>query len=135
VTTERRVLLDTSVVISPPGRGLASIADLVAISAITVAELEYGVEAAKDPLERQRRRRRVQAVLDVLDVLVFDRDAAQSYGMMANLVRDAGRDPRPRRLDLQIAATAERYGFSLATRNPDDFRHLERVLHVVPVGS
>jgi predicted nucleic acid-binding protein len=133
VTMERRVLLDTSVIILPPTGGLASIADLVAVSAITVAELEYGVEAAKDPIERQRRRRRVRAVLDVLDVLVFDRDTAQSYGMMANLVRNAGRDPRPRRLDLQIAATAERHGFSLATRNPDDFRHLGRVLDVVPV--
>jgi predicted nucleic acid-binding protein len=132
VTTERRVLLDTSVIITPPSGGFASIADLVALSAITVAELEYGVEAAKDPLERQRRRRRL-AELDLFEVLPFDRDAAQSYGMMANLVRNAGRDPRPRWLDLQIAATAERYGFSLATRNADDFRHLDRVLHVVQV--
>jgi hypothetical protein len=36
----RRVLLDTSVVIAPPGSGLSSIADLVAVSAIAVAELE-----------------------------------------------------------------------------------------------
>jgi predicted nucleic acid-binding protein len=133
LTAERRVLLDTSVVIDPPAAGLASVADLAAISAITVAELEYGVDAAKDPLERQRRRRRLQAIADVMEVLAFDVDTAQSYGMMANLVRTAGRDPRPRRLDLLIAATAERHGLSLATRNPDDFRHLERVLHVVPV--
>ena len=129
----RRVLLDTSVVIAPPSSGLASIADLVAVSAITAAELEYGIGAAADPVERQRRRRRLQLVVDTLAVIPFDSAVAESYGLLANLVRKAGRDPRPRRLDLLIAATAERHGLSLATRNVTDFRHLESVLHVVGV--
>jgi predicted nucleic acid-binding protein len=38
----RQVLLDTSVVVAPPLAGLASIADFVAVSAITIAELEHG---------------------------------------------------------------------------------------------
>lgn len=130
---DRRVLLDTSVVIAPPTGGLATLAELVAISAITVAELEYGIGAATDPVERQRRRRRLQVVLDAMDVIPFDSAAAESYGILANLVRAVGRDPRPRRLDLLIAATAERHGLSLATRNAADFRHLERVLDVVKV--
>lgn len=129
----RQVLLDTSVVIAPPPAGLASIADFVAVSAITVAELEYGVGAAADPVERQRRRRREQLVVGTFDVLPFDIAVAESYGLLANLVRAAGRDPRPRRLDLLIAATAERHGLSLATRNAADFRYLERVLDLVEV--
>jgi len=36
-------------------------------------------------------------------------------------------------MDLLIAATAVRYGFSLAARNGADFCHLERVLTVVDV--
>jgi len=53
--------------------------------------------------------------------------------LLANLVRAVGRDPGPRQLDLLIAATAERHGLSLATRNAADFQYLERVLDVVEV--
>ena len=78
------------------GQGSCRFADFVAVSAITVAELEYGVGAAADPVERQRRRRREQLVVDTFDVIPFDITAAQSYGLLANLVRAVGRDPRPR---------------------------------------
>lgn len=130
----RRVLLDTSVVISPPDAGFGSVADLVAVSAITVAELEYGIGVTADPVERARRRRRLQLVGDNFEIIPFDSATAESYGMLANVVRRAGRDPRPRRLDLLIAATAERHGLSLATRNAEDFRHLDSVLHVVAIS-
>jgi len=66
-------------------------------------------------------------------VIPFDIAAVQSYGLLANLARAAGRGPRPWRLDLLVAATAERRGLSLATRNAADFRYLERVLDVVEV--
>jgi predicted nucleic acid-binding protein len=39
-------------------------------------------------------------------VLPFDMPAARLYGTMAALVKRSGREPRPRRMDLQIAATA-----------------------------
>jgi predicted nucleic acid-binding protein len=129
----RQVLLDTSVVIAPPKSGLASIADEVAVSAISVAELEYGVGAAADPVERQRRRRRLQLVVEAMEVIPFDIASAESYGMLANMIRVGGRNPRPRRLDLLIAATAERHGLSLATRNADDFALIDRVVHVIDV--
>lgn len=129
----RQVLLDTSVVIAPPRAGLASIADFVAVSAISVAELEYGIGATDDLVERQRRRRRLTVIVEEIEVIPFDEAVAESYGLLANLVRAAGRDPRPRRLDLLIAATAERHRLSLATRNAEDFRHLERVLDLIEV--
>jgi toxin FitB len=129
----RRVLLDTSVVITPPTAGLASIADYVAVSAVTVAELEHGVGASGNAEERQRRRRRLGVIVEAMEVIPLDIAVAGSYGLLANMVRAAGRNPRPRRLDLLIAATAERHGLSLATRNVDDFRVLDRVVHVIEV--
>lgn len=129
----RHVLLDTSVVIEPPAAGVASIADVVAISTITIAELEYGVGAAADPIERRQRRRRLQVVVDSFDIIPFDLATAESYGVLANVIRASGHNPRPRRLDLLIAATAERHGISIATRNAGDFRHLEKAIDVIEV--
>jgi predicted nucleic acid-binding protein len=131
--TERRVLLDTSIIIDPPSRGTASFADVVSVSAVTVGELHYGVGASMDPVEQLHRRQRLRLVLDTYDVLPFDAEVAEFYGLLANVVRQAGRNPWPRRMDLLIAATAVRHGFSLATRNGADLRHLERVLTVIDV--
>jgi toxin FitB len=130
---ERRVLLDTSVLIDPPLRGTASFADLVSVSAVTVGELHYGVGASMDPVEQLHRRQRLRLVLDTYEVLPFDAEVAEFYGLLANGVRQAGRNPPPRRMDLLIAATAVRYGLSLATRNGADLRHLERVVTGVDV--
>ena len=132
-SAERKVLLDTSVIIEPPLHGTASFADLVSVSAVTVGELHYGVGASKDPVEQLYRRQRLDLVLDDYDVLPFDVAVAERYGLLANIVRQAGRNPRPRRMDLLIAATAVRHGFALATRNAEDLRHLHRVLKVIEV--
>ena len=131
--TERRVLLDTSVIIDPPAQGIASFADEVSVSAVAVAELYYGVGATTDPVQQLHRRQRLQLVLDIYDVLPFDAEVAEFYGLLANIVRQSGRNPRPRRMDLLIAATALRHGYPLATRNGADLRHLERVLTVIDV--
>ena len=127
----RHALLDTSVLIDFPAMQVAEVADEVAVSAVTIGELEYGVSAASDPLEQMFRRRRVRAILDRFDVLPFDVAAAEYYGTLAALVRQRGRNPRPRRLDLQIAATAASHGLTLLTRNGRDFAGLESALHVV----
>jgi len=131
--TERRVLLDTSVIIDPPAQGIASFADEVSVSAVAVAELYYGVGATTDPVQQLHRRQRLQLVLDIYDVLPFDAEVAEFYGLLANIVRQSGRNPRPHRMDLLIAATALRHGYPLATRNGADLRHLERVLTVIDV--
>jgi predicted nucleic acid-binding protein len=131
----RRALLDTSVVIDFPGVRIAKVADEVAVSAVTIGELQYGVTAAVDPLTQMYRRRRVQAVLDRFKVLSFDVGAAEYYGTLAALVRQRGRNPRPRRMDLQIAATAARHGLMLLTRNGKDFAGLESALEVVDLQN
>lgn len=131
----RRALLDTSVVIDPPGAWqLTELADELAVSVMTIGELQYGITVAFDPVEQTRRRQRIQNVLDQFDVLPFDVSTAEYYGAMATLVRQHGRNPRARRMDLQIAATAARYGLSLLTRNGDDFIGLESALTVIDVS-
>lgn len=131
----RRALLDTSVVIDFPAAQVMRIADEVAVSAVTIGELYYGVTAAPDPLAQLHRRRRVQATLDRFEVLPFDVASAEYYGALAALVRRHGRNPRPRRMDLQIAATAARHGVALLTRNGGDFVGLQSALTVVDLAD
>jgi hypothetical protein len=86
---------------------------------------------ASDPMTQLFRRQRVQAILDRFEVLAFDVTTAEYYGVLAGLVRRRGRNPRPRRPALQIAATAARHGLTLLTRNGGDFIGLESALAVV----
>ncbi|MBB4684749.1 type II toxin-antitoxin system VapC family toxin [Amycolatopsis jiangsuensis] len=130
MTVSARVLLDTSVVIDLERLDLTPFADAVpAVSTVTVAELGYGLDV-DDPIERAARTERYYAVLEQFEVLPFCTGAAKMYGTMAAVVRRYGRDPRPRRMDLQIAATAVAYELPFLTRNPKDFAGLERLLTV-----
>ena len=131
----RHVLLDTSLLIDFPAGLIAEVADQVAVAAVTIGELQYGVAAAPDPLTQMYRRRRVQAILDQFEVLPFDVTAAEYYGTLAALVRQHGRNPRPRRMDLQIAATAVRHSLTLLTRNGRDFAGLELALEVIDLSD
>lgn len=130
--TERAVL-DTSVLVEPPSDGIRSVTDAVAVSIISVAELQYGLALTEDPVEKLARRRRLQLVLDTSEVLVPDVATTELYGVLAGLVVRAGRHPRPRRFDLLIAATAARHDVPLVTRNADVLRGLERVVSVIAV--
>lgn len=66
-------------------------------------------------------------------VLAFDGRAAEIYGTMAAVIRRAGRNTRPRRMDLQIAATAVTHSIILITRDVDGFIGLERLFMCVVV--
>ncbi|MET1072188.1 MAG: PIN domain-containing protein [Umezawaea sp.] len=128
-----RILLDTCVVIRLEEIDFGDLVDAEpAISAVTVAELAYGLDV-DDPVERAARTERYYAALDEFEVLPFDTAAAKLYGTLAALVRRGGRSPRPRRMDLQIAATAAAHGLPVLTRNVKDFAGLERVVKVIAV--
>lgn len=131
MSSRRRALLDTSVLIDYPADQVAEVADELAVSAITMAELHYGVSATADPLEQLRRRQRIQLVRELYDVLPFDAQVAEYYGTLATAVRLHGRNPRPRRMDLQIAATAARHGLMLITHNAADFVGLEQAIQII----
>ncbi|HEY2764360.1 MAG TPA: PIN domain-containing protein [Pseudonocardiaceae bacterium] len=130
-----RALLDTSALIDLlQGKALSAIVSDAAVSAVSLGELHYGVAVTDDPVVALQRRKRIEALRASFDVLPFDAEAAEQYGLLSNLVYRAGRDPRPRRMDLQIAATAMRFELPLVTRNAKDLRHLERVLVIINVS-
>ena len=112
-----RAVLDTSVVIASDVGPLDG--DL-AISAATLAELHFGVLVAREPGTRAERLRRLSVLLRRFDALPVDEVVAVSYGQVAAAVAAAGRRPRPRAMDLLIAATAHAHGARLYTRNPAD---------------
>lgn len=111
-------------------------ADLPAVpelTAITMAELQQGVAMAKDAAVRAARMEKLGAAVADFDPLPFNGDAAARYGTLVALATAAGRDPRPRRMDLMIAAIASVQGLPLFTRNADDFKGLDGSLTVVAV--
>ena len=88
----------------------------VLISAITAAELEYGVIASGDQAERNRLA--LQQFLLEVPVAPFDGRAAGAYGP----IRLASRDRRRDALDKLIAAHALALGVTLVTNNLADFQ-------------
>ncbi|WP_280428096.1 type II toxin-antitoxin system VapC family toxin [Nocardia brasiliensis] len=103
------------------------------ITTITLAELHQGVAMAKDPVARAERSERLGVAIVEFDPLPFDEDAATRYGTLVALTLATKRDPRPRKLDLMIAAIASSRGLPLFTRNSADFRGLESMVEIVPV--
>jgi predicted nucleic acid-binding protein len=128
--TELAVLVDTSVVIGIETVDRGDYSESVpVVSAITVGELAFGLDGS----DRAAREERLVRVLRGYEVLPFGVEEAKLYGILATLVRAAGRNPRPRRLDLQIAATAASARLPLLTTNPDDFLGIARMVDVVPL--
>lgn len=125
-----RAILDTSVVIAsdvPPLEGE------LAISAITLAELHFGVLVATDGGVRAERLRRLLLLQRMFDAIPVDGAVASSYGRLAAAVVEAGRRPRARSMDLLIAATAHALSARLYTRNGADFVGLDDLVEVVAV--
>jgi predicted nucleic acid-binding protein len=118
-----RGLLDTSVFIAnESGRRLSMdlVPDEVAISPITLAELQIGVHAARDVPTRARRLATLDSVSDI-QVLPIDERVAASWATLRVQLAEAGRKLNVN--DLWIAATARAYGLPVVTQD-DDFSPL-----------
>ncbi|MFJ8473960.1 PIN domain-containing protein [Kitasatospora sp. NPDC094011] len=103
------------------------------MSSIVLAELAQGVAMAKEPVQMLARAQRLADVEAEFAALPFDREAARRFGTLVALTIQAKRDPRPRRMDLMIAATAAAHGLPLYTRNGADFAGLEQGVEIILV--
>ena len=125
------IILDTNVLFElfrpTPDRNVlawldAPTATEIATTAITAAELLYGVERLPDGKRKAALREGVRQVLDEDfegRIETFDKAAAEQYSM---IVAERDRLGRPISTgDAQIASIARRLGATLATRNTKDF--------------
>jgi toxin FitB len=126
-------VLDTSAYVDLAVLAPADLPEVPELTAVTVAELHQGVAVAPDAAERAARTELLAAAVAEFDPLPFDAAATARYGTLVALTLAAGRSPRPRRLDLMIAAVASVRGLPLITRNPADLDHLGDALTVVAV--
>lgn len=86
----------------------------VVMSAITYAELDYGVTASVNP---QKERINLKNLIEDIPVVAFDINAASSYGA----IRWATRENKKDHLDKLIASHAVSLGLVLVTNNVRDF--------------
>ena len=94
---------------------------VVAVNAVVLGELEFGILL----LPSGRRRKRLESwfsnVVEILPVLDMDRETARLWAALLARLRKKGR-AMPLK-DSLIAASALQHGLAVATRNSGDFAH------------
>jgi hypothetical protein len=114
----QRAVLDTSVLI---GQQPISPDVEVAISAVSIAELHFGLLVAGDDQTRAIRASRLGLIeARFPDPLPVDDRVAREWGRLQAVVSARGGQPRKRMADLAIAATANVHGATLLTANLKD---------------
>ena len=125
-----RAVLDTSVLLAGDVQPLEG---ELAISAATLADLQFGVLVTADAGIRAERLRRLSEIQRTFDALPVDEVVATSYGELAAAIVAAGRRPRSRVMDILIAATAHAHSARLYTRNAADLAGIGHLVDIVPV--
>lgn len=119
-----KYMLDTNICIylmkHQPPQVRARFADCfvgdVVISAITLAELEFGVACSREA--QVHNQVLLDSLLDDIVVAPFDAKAARAYGPLRAANRERNKDA----LDKLIASHAMALGVTLVTNNEADFR-------------
>lgn len=113
-----KAIADTSVFIAQEtGRELGELPEKIAVSVITVAELELGVLRATEPKARARRLSTLSRVQSTYPLLPVGAEIASCFARIAAAERARGR--RLRRHDTWIAATAMKHGAAVLTQDSD----------------
>jgi predicted nucleic acid-binding protein len=93
-----------------------------AIASITASELLHGVERADTQARKQKRSSYVEQVLSRLLILPFDLAVARVHAQLWADLSTHGITIGPH--DLQIAATAQAFGWPVATLNAVEFQRI-----------
>ncbi len=94
----------------------------IAISTITIAELEYGVERSQ---HTDQNRIAVIEFLVPFNILEFDQDAAIAYGKIRKQLESKGTPIGP--MDLLLASQALSHHLILVTNNEKEFKRIENL--------
>jgi tRNA(fMet)-specific endonuclease VapC len=95
----------------------------IAVPAVVAYEVEYGTLKAANP---ESRRRELKRLLSVVEVLPFNREAADRSAKIRLALEGAGQTIGP--LDFLIAGTALAFGCTLVTNNTAEFRRVPGLL-------
>lgn len=90
------------------------------ISAITVSELEYGIQKSKYP---ERNKIALIEFLIPFQILEYDLSAAEEYGRIRKELEQRGKIIGP--MDLLIAAHAKSKGLIIVTNNEKEFGRVD----------
>ena len=127
------LLLDTTFLIDTE-RGDVTLDDVIAddddiaIAAVTVAELLVGIRLASGK-RQEARQVYVEAILESLPIIAYDRKVAVAHADLLVAVREQG---RPRGApDLLIAATARATDRTIVTADQEAFTDLPGVATVI----
>jgi len=94
--------------------------DDLSLSSVVVAELRYGADRSA---RRRTNHARIDALLDEIECLDFDLQAAATYGRVRARLEAAGTPIGPN--DMLIAAHALSRGLSVVTDNVGEFRRVK----------
>lgn len=122
-----RVLLDTNICVYMIKNKPPEVRELfeqfvpgdIAISSITVAELQYGVEKSA---AREKNTSALEAFLLPLEIAQFDTDSALVYGKIRAELERQGKPIGG--MDMLIAAQAIAQDFTLITHNLNEFERV-----------
>lgn len=124
-------LLDTSIFIGrESGRVIASLPQRVALSVITIGELQLGVLNADDSVTRSRRADTL-ALARAADPIPVSEAVMVSWARLVADCRAAGVHRAVKLTDALIAATAIEHGLPVVTQDAD----FDQIAHVCPALS
>ena len=95
----------------------------IAISTITLAELEYGVQASANP---EKNTIALLKFLSIVEVLPFESSAASEYGKICADLRRKGTPIGT--MDMLIAAHGRAENLTVVTHNTREFERVEGLL-------
>ena len=131
------ILLDTNVVVAFLNGNKSVLKriqveiDKISLSALVVAELDYGAKVSQKFIENIEK---LYRLVDIVQVVPFDIECAKAFGTIKSRFRTLGKPTGE--VDALIAATALAHEAILVTTNKKHFENIEGLkLEIWPIGS